>query len=148
MPLLECHYLRTAAQSGDSSNRLARPRAWYEYASADIPLFLFAGGFLGGLFGLGAVYSNARVFRNERFMVAKPVLSGLISVGVTVAFFISASVLEIMLESDISQRVSADRLNNRARFWSATVPSRLCGRGRLRSGVPQYQVRSLSGVDI
>ena len=65
---------------GDELIELVRPLRWYEYLWLGIPIILvFAGGGLGGLIGVLAVYASARVFRGNRNTFAKYGLTGLIS---------------------------------------------------------------------
>jgi hypothetical protein len=75
---------------------LARPLAWYEYAWMGLPIVLvFAGGALGVLFGLSAVYTSARVFRGDGSATAKYGLSALISLGASAAFFACVIALQL-----------------------------------------------------
>jgi hypothetical protein len=77
---------------------LAEPLTWYQYVWMGLPiLLLFAGGGLGALFGLYATYASSRVFRSERSVGSKYVLSGLISVGAVIGFFILAIILQLMI---------------------------------------------------
>ena len=77
---------------------VARQLTWYEYTWMGIPiLLLLTGGALGGAFGFAAIYSSARIFRSERSVPAKYVLSGLISVGAALAFFVAAGVIHILV---------------------------------------------------
>jgi len=77
---------------------IARPLAWYEYAWMGLPIVLvFAGGGLGALFGLAAVYSSARVFRGDGSVAAKYGLSAVISMAAAVAFFACAFLIQLLL---------------------------------------------------
>lgn len=77
---------------------LAEPLTWYQYVWMGLPILLiFTGGGLGAAFGLYATYSSSRVFRSERSIGSKYVLSGLISVGAVVCFFILAVIIQLMI---------------------------------------------------
>ncbi|MFQ5846202.1 MAG: hypothetical protein ACE5IQ_00855 [Candidatus Methylomirabilales bacterium] len=78
--------------------RLARPLTWYEYVWMGVPIILvFAGGALGGLIGVSATYSSARIFRSERTPLSKYLISGLISLAAVFVFFILVAILETWL---------------------------------------------------
>jgi hypothetical protein len=80
---------------GGVTIELARSLTWYEYAWMGLPILLvFAGGGLGALFGLSAVYSSARIFRGERSVFAKYALSGLVSMGAVILFTACAVILQ------------------------------------------------------
>ena len=75
--------------------QLAPPLAWNEYVWMGLPIILvFAGGALGALVGISAIYSSSRIFRSERSTAGKYLLSGVISVGAVIGFFIFAVILE------------------------------------------------------
>jgi hypothetical protein len=77
---------------------LARPLAWYEYVWMGLPLVMVVGGgALGALFGLGAVYASARVFRGDGSAAAKYGLSALISLAAVVAFFACVFALQLWM---------------------------------------------------
>jgi hypothetical protein len=81
--------------------QLAKPLAWYEWVWAAFPISLiFMGGLIGAIFGLGAVSTNAQIFRSDRSTVMKYVLSGLMSV---VTLFLCTS-LVVTLKSMIGNR--------------------------------------------
>jgi len=85
-------------QFADQTIALARPLTWYEYAWMSLPILLvFAGGGLGALFGLFAVYSSTHVFRGHRSTAAKFGLSAVISLGAALAFFVCAVSIELWL---------------------------------------------------
>ena len=76
----------------DHEVRLARALEWYEYAWACIPIVLvFIGGALGGGIGAAGTYTNTRILRSDRGVAAKYLLSGLVTLGAIVAFFVAAS---------------------------------------------------------
>jgi len=78
---------------------LARPLAWYEYVWMGLPIALvFTGGGLGAAIGFGAVYSSARVFRSELSTPVKYLLTGLISMGATLVFFVLAVLIQILIK--------------------------------------------------
>jgi hypothetical protein len=77
---------------------LARPLKWYEYAWMSVPILLaLYGGALGALFGFGAVYSSARVFRGQRSTAAKYLLSAVISIVATAAFVVLALLVQALM---------------------------------------------------
>lgn len=66
-----------------------KPLAWYELVWSALPiLILFIGGALGAVCGLVAAYFNSRVFRMNMQSIYKYLLTGLISVGAFVVYFI------------------------------------------------------------
>jgi hypothetical protein len=70
---------------------LARALTWYEYAWMGLPIVLVhAGGGLGALFGVMALYASVRIFRSDRGTAAKYASSAIISAGATLAFFVCA----------------------------------------------------------
>lgn len=78
--------------------QLAPPLAWYEYVWMGLPIILvFAGGALGALFGISAVYASSRIFRSDRSAASKYLISGLFSVAAVVGFFIVVVLLQILL---------------------------------------------------
>jgi len=75
---------------------LVRPLIWYEYVWMGLPILLvFAGGGIGALFGLAAVYSSARIFRSDRLTMAKYSLSGLISLVAVIAWLVAAVAIHL-----------------------------------------------------
>lgn len=86
-------------QIGDQTIELARPLAWYEYVWMSFPIILvFSGGVLGAMFGVAAVYSNARTFRSDHATAAKYVLSALVSIGAVLAYLATAVGLRLLVE--------------------------------------------------
>jgi hypothetical protein len=86
-------------QIGDQTIELARPLAWYEYVWMSFPIILvFSGGVLGAMFGVAAVYSNARTFRSNHAAAAKYVLSALVSIGAVLAYLATAVGLRLLVE--------------------------------------------------
>jgi len=74
-------------EAGEKILQVARPLKWYEYAWISFPVILVvAGGFLGALCGMPAVYSSAYIFRSERRPALKYLLTGVISLGSILAF--------------------------------------------------------------
>ena len=74
---------------GDRSLELARPLEWYEYVWMGLPILLvFQGGALGAVCGVVAIQRSAQVFRGEGSKVRKFLLSGLISVGALLGYFV------------------------------------------------------------
>ncbi|MEX0941055.1 MAG: hypothetical protein WD002_00750 [Pseudomonadales bacterium] len=83
---------------GEEDVAIAKPLAWYEYLWMGIPIVLvFIGGALGVLCGLMAVYTSSRVFRSERGVILKYVLSALVSVGYVLLFIILVTVAQLLL---------------------------------------------------
>ncbi|MGH9895757.1 MAG: hypothetical protein ACREA0_27990, partial [bacterium] len=73
-------------------------------------LLVFSGGALGALFGMLATYSSTRVFRSDRGLGAKYVLSGALSLGAVAAFLASAIALQFMISwnTDPSSKKTLD----------------------------------------
>lgn len=83
---------------GDQPIELARPLTWYEYLWMGIPIVLvFAGGGLGALVGILAMYASARVFRGTRSGPAKYGLTALVSLGAFAAFVVLAVVAQMLI---------------------------------------------------
>lgn len=67
------------------------PLKWYQWVWGGLPFALvIIGGALGGLFGGIALVINGRMFRSNRNGWAKYLLSGAISLGAVIAYFVSA----------------------------------------------------------
>jgi hypothetical protein len=78
---------------------LSRPLTWNEYIWIGLPLILiFSGGALGGGIGFGAAYSSARIFRSDRSIPVKYLLTCLISIGATAIFFVLAFLLHSLMK--------------------------------------------------
>jgi hypothetical protein len=85
-------------QIGDQTLELASPLAWYEYVWMSFPIILvFRGGVLGSMFGIAAVYSNARTFRSDRATAAKYALSALVSIGAVLGYLATAVGLGLLV---------------------------------------------------
>ena len=85
-------------QIGDETIHLARPLRWYEYVWMAIPIVLgLSGGFIGAMFGFGALYASSRIFRSDRSGFAKYAVSALISVGAVLAYFVSVVALHLLV---------------------------------------------------
>lgn len=83
---------------GTETIELARPLQWYEYAWIGLPVLLvFGGGAIGAGFGIAAIYSSARIFREDRGAKSKYLLTGLISLGAFVTFLVLAFMLQFVL---------------------------------------------------
>lgn len=83
---------------GSETIELARPLSWREYAWIGLPVLLvFGGGAIGAGFGLAAIYSSARIFREERSTRSKYLLTGLISAGAFITFLVLAFMLQFVL---------------------------------------------------
>src|SRR5215472_8325582 len=89
---------------GDETIVLARPLAWYEWLWISLPfLLVVTGGALGGVVGVTAIYSSARIFRSNRGAFAKYALTGLVSIVAVVAF----TILVLLLQQILGQRPPA-----------------------------------------
>jgi hypothetical protein len=76
---------------GGQTIELAPPLAWYQYAWMAIPIILvFLGGAIGGLCGGLAAGISSRIFRSDRSEGMKYALTGLISVGAFLTYFVVA----------------------------------------------------------
>lgn len=79
---------------GGQTIQLAPPLAWYQYAWMSIPIVLvFLGGAIGGLCGGLAAGISSRVFRSDRSQGMKYALTGLISLGAFLAYFVVAGTI-------------------------------------------------------
>ena len=77
--------------------RVARARSlrWYEWIWTALPMILvLAGGAVGPFVGGLALYVSTRIFRSERSLRSKYVLSALVSGAATVLFVLAAGVLQ------------------------------------------------------
>ncbi len=89
VPQLECDGRRIVP---------VRPLYWYEYGWMALPIVLaFSGGALGALVALGAAHLNSRIFRSDRAVWLRYVLTALVSVAAAVAFFIVAALAGSLL---------------------------------------------------
>lgn len=78
---------------------VVRSLTWYEYLWMALPILLvFQGGALGGIMGFMAAHTNARIFRSERGVASKFILSGFVSVAAVVIYFILAIIVVIIFE--------------------------------------------------
>lgn len=83
---------------GSNSIELARPFTWYERIWMGIPFILVVyGGSVGVLFGVGAAYANARIFRGNRVMVAKYGLTAVVSLVMFLGYMVSAVYLKSLI---------------------------------------------------
>jgi len=81
------------------SVEVARSLLWYEYLWMGLPILLiFVGGALGAIVGLTATYSSARIFRGERSVFAKYLLSGVTTIVAIIVFVVLAVLVEIAIE--------------------------------------------------
>jgi hypothetical protein len=89
VPQLECDGRRIAP---------VRPLYWYEYGWMALPILLaFSGGGLGALVGFGAAHLNSRIFRSDRAVWLRYVLTALASLAAVGVFFIAAAFVESLL---------------------------------------------------
>lgn len=79
---------------GGQTIQLVPALAWYQYVWMGIPMILmFMGGAIGGLCGGVAAAMSSRVFRSNFNEGAKYALTGLISLGAFVTYFVVASTI-------------------------------------------------------
>lgn len=77
---------------GGQTIEVTPPLKWYQYAWMAIPIILvFSGGLIGGLCGGLAAGISSRVFRSDSSEGMKFALTGLISAGAFIAYFIVAA---------------------------------------------------------
>ena len=75
-----------------------RPLYWYEYGWMALPILLaFSGGGLGALVGLGATHLNSRIFRSDRAVWLRYVLTALVSLTAVAGFFIVGTLVRSAL---------------------------------------------------
>jgi len=80
---------------------VARPLRWYEWAWMASPMLLVvAGGGVGALFGILAVWTSTRVFRSERGTFSKYLLSAIASSVATLLFIIGATVVQLAVAKE------------------------------------------------
>jgi hypothetical protein len=83
---------------GEESIQLARSLTWYEYAWIGIPILLiFAGGAIGAGIGFYATYTSSFIFRGERSLRAKYILTGLISLSALITVLLLATLFQLLL---------------------------------------------------
>ena len=83
----------------DKEIELARPIKWYEYIWMGLPIILvFLGGVLGAGIGIFATWSSARIFRSDRGICSKYILSAIISIIAVIVFFILAGFLQVLIK--------------------------------------------------
>ena len=74
--------------------QLTPPLAWYQYAWMALPIvLLFLGGAIGGLCGGLAAGISSRIFRSERSEPVKYALTGLVSAGAFITYFMVAGTI-------------------------------------------------------
>ena len=89
VPQVECDGRRIAP---------VRPLRWYEYGWMALPILLaLAGGGLGALVGFGAAHLNSRIFRSDRAVWLRYVLTALVSLAAVGVFFIVVALGESLL---------------------------------------------------
>ena len=85
-------------EMGQETLESARPLTWFEYLWIGLPMALvLAGGALGVLVGITAVYSGARIFLGRRSTLSKYGLSALVSVAAVLAFLVLVGIAEILV---------------------------------------------------
>lgn len=85
---------------GDQTVRLAEPLAWYQWIWAGAPLILILlGGAIGGAIGALGLTLNTQIMRSDQNPFLRYFLSGLVTVGVFVGWFIIAALLQSALPS-------------------------------------------------
>ncbi|HWC17015.1 MAG TPA: hypothetical protein VG498_08360 [Terriglobales bacterium] len=81
-------------QVGGQTIQLTPPLAWYQYAWMAIPIVLvFVGGLIGGLCGGLAAGISSRIFRSQNSEGVKYALTGLVSLGAFVTYFMVAGTI-------------------------------------------------------
>ena len=65
---------------------IAHPLAWYEYLWLGLPIFLLAGGAVGGGIGAFAMFVNARIFRGGESAGMKFMLTGVVSLTAYIVY--------------------------------------------------------------
>jgi hypothetical protein len=74
------------------------PLKWYQWGWSALPLaFCIIGGALGAIAGLTAMTINVKVFRTEIYGVLKYALTGVISILAVVAYYITATLLTLLV---------------------------------------------------
>lgn len=77
---------------------LARPLRWYEWAWMALPAVLVvAGGGLGALCGMLALWTSTRIFRSQHSTLAKYVFSAGVSAAATTVFIVLAAIVQYFL---------------------------------------------------
>src|SRR5215469_6702910 len=72
--------------------QIAPSMSWYEYAWMMLPIFLaLAGGLLGALIGLPAIYASSHIFRSDRPVAVRYLLTGVISACSVVVYIFTAA---------------------------------------------------------
>ncbi len=83
---------------GKEKFQLARALTWYEYLWIGVPIILiFIGGGLGAGIGVFATYTSSRILRSDRSSRSKYLLTGIVSIGAFIAFFVAVVALEILI---------------------------------------------------
>lgn len=78
---------------------LARPLRWYEWAWMGLPVVLVvAGGGLGALCGMLALWASTRIFRSDRSTAAKYGLSAVVSAASVWTFIGLATVVQLVMK--------------------------------------------------
>ena len=79
---------------GGETIQLTPPLAWYQYAWMAIPVVLvFLGGAIGGLCGGLAAGISSRIFRSGHSEPVKYALTGLVSAGAFITYFVVAGTI-------------------------------------------------------
>lgn len=100
---------------------VTEPLKWYQWLWGGLPFVLvIIGGALGGLFGGAALVINGQVFRSNLKGVAKYFLSGLVSLGTVIAFFVAATLLNLTL-SGLAPKI-AHEFKSEAGNFSVQTP--------------------------
>lgn len=83
---------------GQTTIRLGRPFAWYEYVWIALPLaLLVAGGAVGGLCGGVAMLINARLLRSDQPAWARYGLGVLVFLGAAIVWLLLAAVVGALI---------------------------------------------------
>jgi hypothetical protein len=79
---------------GGQTIQLTPALAWYQYVWMSIPILLvFGGGAIGGFCGGVAAVSSSRIFRGNYSEGTKYALTGLISLGAFITYFVVAGAI-------------------------------------------------------
>ncbi|NLT50231.1 MAG: hypothetical protein GXX85_04860 [Ignavibacteria bacterium] len=79
---------------------LVEPLKWYQLVWSGLPITLiFVGGLLGALLGFIGLTINSKMFRSEMNNILKYVVTGAISLGAVMIFFIFAFIFTGLVEN-------------------------------------------------
>jgi hypothetical protein len=74
------------------------PLKWYQWVWSGLPIALvFIGGLLGAIAGFAGFSINARIFRTKMNGILKYVVTGVISLAVTVVYLFAATLIRMLI---------------------------------------------------